>query len=133
MLGKLIAGADKFDVPICLIWPLADALCQGQMETGECHIVERGAGYSVYEFMGRRWRIPDAFLGFAWALREKSRGFAGLLDPVSCSLVDKFTKELPSPELPKLTTGIEVGSYEDFVGALISLGWRLRLRKEQDI
>lgn len=117
--GKLIPKADKFDIPLCLINPLIDALSQGQMETNDAHIVERTPNYSIYDFMGREWKIPDAFLGFIWALKEKGKGFEGLLDPISCALMDKSTKELPSPEMPVPATG----SYEEVVSALKNLGW----------
>lgn len=100
--GKIIAKADKFDVPLCLINPLIDALSRGQMETGDAHIVERTPGCSIYDFMGREWKIPDAFLGFVWAIRERGSGFEGLLDPLSCQLMGKFAKELPPPEVQKL-------------------------------
>ncbi len=118
--GKLIAKADTFQIPLCLVSPLLDALQKGDTETKEAHIVERGGGYAVYDFMGREWRIPDAFLGFILALKESGKGFEGLLDPVSCVLVDKFAKELPSPETPKLTGS---GDYQDVVGALRGLGY----------
>ena len=103
--GKIMPKADTFDIPLCLISPLISALKNSKAETEQAHVVERTSGYSVYEFMGREWKIPDAFLGFAWALAEKGKGFEGLLDPVSCALMDKFTKELPSPETPKLASG----------------------------
>lgn len=103
--GKIMTKADAFDVPLCLISPLLDALQKGETESKEALIVERGSGYTIYDFMGREWKIPDAFLGFAWALVEKGKGFEGLLDPVTSSLVDRFAKELPSPETPKLITG----------------------------
>ena len=117
--GKLIPKADKFDVPLCLITPLIDALSQGQLETDNAKAVERGCGYTVYDYLGREWKIPDAFLGFVWALKDKGSGFDGLLDPMSCSLMDRFTKELPSPEIPKLTTG----NYEELISAVRNLGW----------
>jgi hypothetical protein len=116
--GKLIPKADKFEVPLCLITPLIDALSRGEMETDDAHIVERTSSHSVYDFMGREWKIPDAFLGFIWALRDKGEGFESLLDAISCSLMEKFTKELPSPEIQKLPTG----SYQDLVEALRNLG-----------
>jgi hypothetical protein len=102
--GKIMPKADAFDVPLCLVSPLLDVLQKGETETKEAHIVERGSGYAIYDFMGREWKIPDAFLGFMLALRDKGKDFEGLLDPVSCSLVDKFAKELPSTETPKLIT-----------------------------
>lgn len=117
--GKLVPKADKFDVPLRLITPLVDAMNEGQMETSDAHIVERTPSYSIYDYLGREWKVPDAFLGFVWALREKGKGFDGLLDPVSCSLMDRFARELPSPEIPRLTTG----SYEEMVTGLRSLGW----------
>jgi len=103
--GKIITKADAFDVPLCLVAPLVGALQKGDTETEEAHIVERGSGYSVYDFMGREWKLPDAFLGFVLALKDKEKGFEGLLDPISCSLLDKFAKELPSPETTKTITG----------------------------
>lgn len=103
--GRVIPKADNFDIPLCLISPIIDALKNNETETAQAHVVERTSGYSVYEFMGREWKIPDAFLGFAWALKEKGKGFEGLLDPVSCSLLEKFAKELPSPAVPQLTSG----------------------------
>jgi hypothetical protein len=113
--GRIIPKADSFDVPLYLISPIIDALKNNEAETEQVHIVERTSGYSVYEFMGREWKIPDAFLGFTWALAEKGKGFEGLFDPVSCALMDKFTKELPSPEPPKLTSGDD---YQDIVTCL---------------
>lgn len=103
--GRIITKADSFDVPLCLVAPLVGALQKGDTETKEAHIVERGSGYSVYDFMGREWKLPDAFLGFVLALKDKEKGFEGLLDPISCSLLDKFAKELPSPETTKTITG----------------------------
>ncbi len=113
--GKVIPKADTFDIPLCLVSPIIDALQKGEAESKDAHIVERTSGYSVYEFMGREWKIPDAFLGFAWALAEKGRGFEGFLDPVSCALMGKFTKELPSPEIPKAITGDD---YQNIVTCL---------------
>ncbi len=103
--GKVIPKADAFDIPLCLVSPLIDALQKGEAEVKDAHIVERAPGYAMYDFMGREWKIPDAFLGFVWALVEKGKGFEGLLDSVSCRLMDKFSKELPSPETPKLVSG----------------------------
>ncbi len=103
--GKVIPKADAFDIPLCLVSPLIDALQEGEAETKDAHIMERAPGYAVFVFMGREWKVPDAFLGFAWALAEKGEGFEGLLDPLSCALMDKFTKEIPSPETRKSITG----------------------------
>lgn len=117
--GKLVPKADKFDFPVHLIDGLATALSQGQAETNDARIVERANGYSVYEYLGREWKIPDAFLGFIWALREKGSGFEGLLDSISCILIDKSVKELPSPQISRLNTG----NYDEIVSALRNLGW----------
>lgn len=117
--GKIIPKADIFDVPLCLIAPLVEALAKNETEIKDVRVVERASGYTVYEFGGREWKVPDAFLGFAWALAEKGEGFEGLLDRVSCALMDKFTKELPSPETPRLVGG---NDYEQIVSALRNLG-----------
>jgi len=117
--GKLHPKADKFEIPPSLINPLLDGLNKGQAEIESVTIVERAPGYTVYEYLGRDWKIPDAFLGFVWALKDTGRGFEGLLDPISCALMDKFTNELPSLQTPKLVNG----SYEEIVDALRSLGW----------
>ena len=103
--GKILPRVDTFDVPLCLVPPLIDALSKNEMEVEDAHIIERTPGCTVYEFMGREWKIPDAFLGFVWALKEKGKDLSGLLDPVSCSLITKFIKEPPSLELPKLAGG----------------------------
>lgn len=103
--GKILPKADVFDIPLCLISPVIDALKKNETEPKDAHVVERASGYTIYDFLSREWKIPDAFLGFVWALAEKGKGFEGLLDPVSCTLVDKFTKELPLPEAPKLMAG----------------------------
>lgn len=118
--GKLLPEADKFDVPLALIAPLLDAMNLGHMETNDANIAERSQGYTIYEYMGREWKIPDAFLGFAWALAERGLGFEGLLDPLTCTLIEKFTKELPSPETPKLIAGSD---YDDLVISLKGLGY----------
>ncbi len=117
--GKLIPKADRFECPLSLIEPLLNALEHNEIDLDNAIVIERTPSYGVYDFLGRDWKIPDAFLGFLWALKDKGKGFEGLLDPVSCSLMEKFTKELPSPEMPKLGSG----SYEEMVEALRSLGW----------
>jgi hypothetical protein len=121
--GKIIPKADRFECPLSLVEPLVNSLKKNEIEFENAKVVERSPGYTVYDYLGREWKIPDAFLGFAWALREKGKGFEGLLDPVSCALTDKFSKEHPSRETPMLTTGTQVGSYEDLVNGLRSLGW----------
>ena len=113
--GKLIPKADKFDIPLALIAPLLETLSRDEVETNEAHILERSSGCTIYEYMGREWEVPNAFLGFAWALAEKGEGFEGLLDPLSRALMDKFTKEIPSPETPQLPTGDD---YEAIVTCL---------------
>ena len=117
--GKLVPKADRFEIPLRLIDPLVEALSQGELEAKDAKAVERVRGYTVYDYLGREWKVPDAFLGFVWALREKGKGFDDLLDPTSCSLMDRFARELPSPENPRLT----IGSYEEIVSGLRSLGW----------
>jgi hypothetical protein len=118
--GKLIPKADRFECPLSLIEPLLNALEHNEIELDNAIIIERTPSYGIYAFLGREWKIPDAFLGFLWALKDKGRGFEGLLDPVSCSVMDKFAKELPCPETPKIANG----SYEEIVDALRSLGWK---------
>lgn len=113
--GKTVTKADAFDVPLCLIRRLLDALQKSETESKEAPVIERGPGYSVYNFMGREWKIPDAFLGFLLALKDKGEDFQGILDPVSCLLIDKFAKELPTPEAPKPTV---TDDYQDVVSCL---------------
>jgi hypothetical protein len=119
--GKILDKADSFQVPLGLIAPLIDALEKGETETADGRIIERGSDYSIYEFMNHTWKVPDAFNAFCWALALKGRDFSGLLDPVSCRLMAKFTKELPSP----VTLGLPAtGSvYEQIVSALTNLGY----------
>lgn len=100
--GRIMTKADAFDVPICLISPLLEALQKGDTDTKEAHIVERGDGYTLYDFRGREWKIPDAFLGFVMALKDKAEDFAGLLDPITCLWVDRLAEELSAPEIPEL-------------------------------
>lgn len=116
--GKITPKADKFEVPLTLVGPLIEGLRQNEIEAGDAKVLEREPGYTIYDYLGREWKIPDAFLGFLWALKEKGMGFEGLLDPISCSLIDRFTVELPAPEAPMLPSG----SYEDVVSALRNLG-----------
>lgn len=116
--ARLIPQASSFDVPISVIMPLADALAQGRNETPNAKIVERAPGYTTYRYLGREWRLPDAWLGFTWALRERNQDYQGLLEPLACCLMDKALKELPSLTRQTVTEG----KYEDLVGALINLG-----------
>ena len=81
--------------------------------------MERSPSCSTYEFMGKEWRIPDAFVGFLRALGEKRKGFDGLLDPESCLLMARFAKETPSPDQPKPQAGAD---YQDVVSALQGMG-----------
>lgn len=122
--GKLIPQASSFEVPVSLILPLADALPRGQMEVPSATIVETAAGYVTYSYLGKEWRLPEAFLGFIWALRERNQDFQGLLDPVTNSLVERLLEELPEPVTP------DVGKYEDLVNALINLGFPKREAEE---
>jgi len=117
--GKIQSKADSFEIPLSLIKPLLDSLDEGKDEVESATAVERAPGYTVYEYLGRDWKIPDAFLGFVWALKDGGEGFEGLLDSISCALMDKFTSEPPCADMPKLTNG----SYEEIVDALRSLGW----------
>ncbi|MBN1368085.1 MAG: hypothetical protein JW967_09180 [Dehalococcoidales bacterium] len=122
--GKIIPKADTFDIPLSLISPLISVLNKGNVEPKYAHVTERGNGYAIYEYMGREWKIPDAFLGFAWALKEKGKGFEGLLDPISCSLMNKFAKELPVPpsKQPQLPSG-NGGDYQTIVVGLEQMGF----------
>lgn len=113
--ARLVPKADHFDFPLALLDSLPKALMKEELEVEEAGVVEKGDGETVYDFRGREWRIPDAFLGFLRALAEKGKGFEGLLDPVSCALVGKFAKELPSAETPKSITGED---YQDIVTCL---------------
>lgn len=118
--GKIIPKADTFDVPLCLIAPLVEALTNNETEIKDVRVVERAPGYAIYEFADREWKVPDAFLGFLWALKEKGKGFEGLLDPTTCLLIERFAKELPSPERPRLMSGDD---YQAVVAGLTNLGY----------
>lgn len=120
--GKLLPQASNFDAPISLIFPLADALIQGKNETPNSRIVERAPGYTSYGYLGKEWQLPDAWLGFTWALRQSNQGFEGLLEPLACSLMDRFLKELPEV--------VTEGKYEELVDALMGLGFP-KLRAEE--
>jgi hypothetical protein len=117
--GKLVPKADVFDVPLCLLLVLADGVSANKLEVEGATIIERGHGFTIYDFKGREWKIPDAFLGFVWALKEKSMGFEGLLDVHSCELLEKFAKELPPADVPKLPGGDD---HEAIVSGLKNMG-----------
>jgi hypothetical protein len=97
--GKVVPQADVFDIPIALIAPLIAAIGKGEKETNDAPIMEKTQSYSVYAYMGREWRIPDAFIGFAWALTEAGKNLGGLLDPISSELFEKFAREIPAPSV----------------------------------
>jgi hypothetical protein len=103
--GKLIPKADTFDVPLCLLPLLVEGISADKLEVEGTTIVERGHGFTVYDFKGHEWKIPDAFVGFVWALTEKGKGFEGLIDTHSCQLMEKFASELPPADVPKLPSG----------------------------
>ena len=113
--GRLIPQASTFEMPCSLIIPLADALSQGEMETPNAPIVERSPGVTTYSYLGREWRLPDAFLGFLWAIKDKEAGFGGLLEPLTLDLLNRLLKETPPLVTPEI--------YEDLVGALTNLGF----------
>ena len=125
--GRLIPQANTFEMPCSLIIPLADALSsfpekteveladQGEGELPNAKIIERSPGYSTYSYLGGEWKLPDAFLGFLWAIKDKEAGFGGLLEPLTLDLLNRLLKETP----PLVTPGI----FEDLVGALTNLGF----------
>lgn len=118
--GTAMPKADRFECPLALIAPLVKAIKQGRLETAAASVVERGSGCTIYDFKGREWRIPDAFLGFILALAEKGKGFEGLLDAYSCELMNRFAKELPTADVPKLPSGDD---YELIVSGLKQMGF----------
>jgi hypothetical protein len=113
---KLVSKADEFKVPLALLAPLAEAASQGKLEIDNARITERAPNYTEYEYLGAEWRIPDAFVGFIWALKEKGESFKGLLEPASCILIEKFARQ--PPEAPRLAAG----TYDELVSALRGLG-----------
>lgn len=113
--GRLIPQASTFEMPISLIIPLADALSQGEMEPSDAPIVERTPGFNTYSYLGREWKLPDAFLGFLRAIKDKEAGFGGLLEPLTLDLLNRLLKEAPPQVTPEI--------YEDLVGALTNLGF----------
>jgi len=114
--GRLAKKADSFDCPLCLIPFLQN---KGKIRANEVRVVERSPSCSTYEFMGKEWRIPDAFVGFLRALGEKRKGFEGLLDPESCLLMARFAKETPTADAAKPQAGAD---YQDVVVGLEGLG-----------
>ncbi len=124
--GKLAHKADHFEFPLALLDSLPQALMKGELEAGGAHVVETGEGEKVYEFMGREWRVPDAFLGFLWALAEKKMGLDGLLDPPTLQVLEK-AKAPPQAAVPGLPPpaqagGGEGGDVQDVLAALTHLG-----------
>jgi hypothetical protein len=119
--SMLTPKADSFEVPLCLLSALVEAVKKKDLEVEGANIVERGPGYVIYDFRGREWKVPDAFLGFISALAERHKGFEGLLDMYSCRLVEKFAKELPPADSPKLTSG---NDFADIISALQQLGFK---------
>lgn len=127
--GKLIDKADSFEVPLVLLHGLPQALAGGKIEPEEVKAIQRQLGYTAYQVNGydKEWKVPDAFSGFIWALWEKGESFdKGLLDPWSCRLVERLSKEPLSPEVPKLSRG----DYEDILSALTNLGTSKAKAKE---
>jgi len=118
--GRILPKADRFEVPLCLMSALARVVREKDLEVDGANIIERGLGYIIYDFRGREWKIPDAFLGFVSALAEKGNGFEGLLDPFSCELMNRFAKELPTADVPKLPSG---DGYELIVSGLKQMGF----------
>ena len=119
---KLVKKADTFDVPLCLIPFLSSSGGQkkGKVEASQVRVVERARGYSTLELVGREWKVPDAFVGFVRALREKRAGFEGLLDPESCRVMARLAKEKPSADAAKPPPGTDC---QDVVSALEGLGY----------
>jgi len=124
---RLIPKARSFDFPVALLESLPQALAKGELEVDGAQVVERGEGETVYDFGGREWRVPDAFLGFVWALAEKKKGLEGLLDPATLLVLEK-AKALPQGATLALSASAQVSleggsDVSAIVSALMNLGY----------
>jgi len=130
MWGKLMPKADKLEVAVPLLPGLVEALSKGELEPEGAEIVERAPGYTIYRVNGwdKEWRVPDAFLGFLWALAEKGKGWEGLFDLWSCRVLERMPKALPSGTAPSLPSA-GIGE-EEFMLALTGLGLTKTTAKE---
>ncbi len=125
---RLIPKARSFDFPVALLESLPQALAKGELEVDGAQVVERGEGESVFDVGGKEWRVPDAFLGFLWALAEKSMGFEGLLDSATLLVLEK-AKALPQGAALALSASAQVSLEERsdvsaIVSALTNLGYK---------
>jgi hypothetical protein len=130
MWGKLVPKADKFEVPVALLPGLVEALSKGELEPEGAEIVERAPAYTIYRVNGydKEWKVPDAFLGFLWALAEKGKGWEGLFDLWSCRVLERMPKALPKGTALSLpSAGF---SEEEFIVVLTGLGLSKTTAKE---
>lgn len=128
--GRVAPKAEHFEFPLALLDSLPQALAKGELEADGAVVLEKGEGETVYVFGGTEWRVPDAFLGFLWALAEKNMGLEGLVDSATFQVLQKARKALPQAAALGLPAsaqnspgeGEDVRDVQTVVSALTSLG-----------
>lgn len=118
------AGYLRWQAIPCII---IQGLIQGDVEPQGTKIIEASGNSTKYEINGfdEEISIPDTFSKYLKAIGSwqglTEKGVISLkVGEIVGKAMERSAKELPSPEMPKLTAG----NYEEIVEGLRSLGWK---------